>query len=120
MKVQPLSFAIHVLVWVLLLVIPYVSTDQVFNLVLPGSGIKYLLLSVGLSAVLLIVFYFNYYFLIPNFLLAKKYWLYSSFLFLAIATAFLLSGATFFFSDFNPEKLSKTNPAIENSNKNLL
>jgi sensor histidine kinase YesM len=32
---------------------------------------------------------------------------------LAIATAFLLSGTLFFFSDFNPDKLAKTNPTIE-------
>ena len=52
MKVKPFTIAIHALVWVLLLVIPYVSTDQVFNLFVPGSDIKYLLLSVALSAVL--------------------------------------------------------------------
>jgi hypothetical protein len=31
MKIQPFTISIHALVWVLLLVIPYVSTDQVFN-----------------------------------------------------------------------------------------
>ena len=31
MKVKWLNFAIHALAWVLLLVIPYVTTDQVFN-----------------------------------------------------------------------------------------
>jgi len=113
MKVKSLTIATHALVWVLLLVIPYISTDQVFNLFVPGSGIKYLLLSVGLSTVLIIVFYFNYFFLIPRYLLAKKYWLYFLLLFLAIAAAFLLSGATFFFSDFNPEALAKRNPVIK-------
>ena len=113
MKVKPFTIAIHALVWVLLLVIPYVSTDQVFNLLVPGSDIKYLLLCVVLSAVLIIIFYFNYFFLIPKYLLAKKYWLYFLFLLLAIATVFLLSGAIFFFSDFNPEILAKTNPAVE-------
>ncbi len=113
MKVKPLTIALHTLVWLLLLVIPYVSTDQVFNFFVPGSGVKYLLLSVGLSSVLLVLFYYNYFFLIPKYLIVKKYWHYFSFLFLSIVIAFSLSGTTFFFSDFNPEKLSKTNPIIE-------
>lgn len=110
MKYKPFTIAIHGLVWVLLLVIPYVSTDQAFNLFVPESGIRYLLLSVALSTVWLIMFYFNYFFLIPKYLLVKKYWLYFLFLLLAIATVFLLSSAIFFFSDFiNPE----TNQAVE-------
>lgn len=113
MKGKPFTIAIHALVWVLLLVIPYVSTDQVFNSLDPASDIQYLLLCFVLSSVLLLTFYFNYYFLIPGFLLPKKYWIYFSFLLLAIATVLLLSGVIFFFSDFNPEILAKTNPGIE-------
>ena len=113
MKVRSFAIAIHGLVWVLLLVIPYVTTDQVFNSFAPDSGIKYLLLCFSLSAVLIITFYFNYLFLIPKFLLAKKYWIYFLCLLLAVATVFFLSGAIFFFSDFNPENLAKTNPIIE-------
>lgn len=113
MKVKPFIIAIHALVWLLLLVIPYVTTDQVFNSLAPESEAKYLLLCLALSTILITIFYFNYFFLIPKFLLAKKYWLYFLFLLLAIATVLLLSGAIFFFSDFNPEKLAATNPAIE-------
>jgi sensor histidine kinase YesM len=113
MKVKPLAVTIHALVWVLLLVIPYVSTDQVFNLLLPESGTKYLLLSMGLSAILILIFYFNYFFLIPKFFLTKKYWLYFLFLILAIASVLLVSGAIFLISGFNPDSLAKTNPAIE-------
>jgi hypothetical protein len=113
MKAKRFTFAIHALVWVLLLVIPYASTDQIFTLLDPAYDIKYLLLCLVLSAVLIITFYINYLFLIPRYLLAKKYWLYFSFLFLAIATVFFLSGALFVFSDFNPETLAKTNPTIE-------
>lgn len=112
-KVTRLTITIHALIWLLLLVIPYVSTDQVFDLFVPGAGIKYLLLSIGLSTVLIILFYLNYFFLIPKYLLTKKYWQYSLFLFLAIAIAFIISGATFFFSDFNPDKLAETNPVVE-------
>lgn len=113
MKVKTFAITIHVLVWVLLLVIPYVSTDQVFSSLDPATDMKYLLQCLSLSGVLLTTFYFNYYFLIPKYLLPKKYWFYFSFLLVAIAITFLLSGATFFFSDFNPGKLSKTNPIIE-------
>ncbi|MBP7306346.1 MAG: sensor histidine kinase [Saprospiraceae bacterium] len=59
------------------------------------------------------MFYFNYFFLIPRFLLTKKYWLYFIFLFASIATVFYLTVALFIFSDFNPEILAKTNPVIE-------
>jgi hypothetical protein len=113
MKVKPFTIAIHALVWVLLLVIPYVSTDQVFNSLDPAYDIKYLLLCFVLSTVLLLTFYFNYFFLIPRYLLEKRYLIYSLFLLLTIATVLFLSGVIFFFSDFNPELLAKTNPAIE-------
>ena len=113
MKVKSFTVATHTLVWVLLLVIPYVSTDQVFSSLDPASDMKYLLQCFVLSAVLIITFYFNYYFLIPKYLLKKKYWLYFSFLLLTIVITFLLSGATFFFSDFNPEKLAQKNPIVE-------
>jgi len=113
MKNKRFILATHALVWVLLLVIPYISTDQVFSSLDPASDIKYLLLCFVLSAVLLLLFYFNYLFLIPKYLLAKKYWLYFSFLLLAIVAVFLLSGTLFSFSDFSPQTLAKTNPAIE-------
>lgn len=113
MKVKRFTIVIHALVWVLLLVIPYVSTDQVFNSLDPAYRIKYLLLCIVLSTVLIIIFYFNYFFLIPQYLLAKKYWHYFTFLLLAIATVLVLSGVIFFLSDFNPETIAKTYPAIE-------
>ena len=88
MKNKPFTVAIHALVWVLLLVIPYVSTDQIFNFFVPEAGGTYLILSLGLSSVLLTVFYYNYFVLIPQYLLTQKYWQYFVFLFLAIAIAF--------------------------------
>jgi hypothetical protein len=59
------------------------------------------------------IFYFNYFFLIPKYLLAKKYWFYFLLLLLAIVMVFLLSGVIFFLSDFNSEILPQTNPSIE-------
>lgn len=113
MKVKPFIIAIHALVWLLLLVIPYVTTDQIFDFLDPESDLKYLLLSLVLSSVLLATFYFNYFFLIPKYLLTKKYGRYFLFFLLLIAAVLILSNTIFFLSDFNPETLSKTNPIIE-------
>jgi hypothetical protein len=113
MKANPITIAIHALVWISLLIIPYATTDQVFSSLDPTYDLKYLLLCFVLSSILIVSFYFNYLFLIPKFLLPKKYLLYFSFLLLAIATVLLLFGGVFIFSDFNPEKLNKTNPIIE-------
>jgi len=113
MKIKRFTITTHILVWILLLVIPYISTDQLFNAIDPSSDQKYLLLCLALSAVLILIFYFNYFFLIPKYLLTRKYWLYLSFLLLAIVTVFLFSGALFFSSDFTPGILPKNNPAIE-------
>ena len=113
MKVKSFTIAIHALIWVLLLVIPYATTDQVFSLLDPASDIKYLLLCLALSTVLIVIFYFNYFCLIPKYLLAKRYWLYSILLLLSIAAGFLLLVVIFLFSDFQSETLVKTNPVIE-------
>ena len=113
MKAKRLTIAIHTLIWVLLLIIPYISTDQVFDSLAPAYDIKYLLLCFTLSGILLITFYFNYFFLIPRYLFGKKSWLYFLILLLTIAGVVLLSNVIFFFSDFNPEKLAQTNPTIE-------
>jgi len=113
MKVKSLNIAIHILVWLLLLVIPYVSTDQVFSSLDPATDMKYLLQCLALSAILITTFYFNYYFLIPKFLLKEKYWIYFSFLLLTVVMTFVFSGATFLFSDFNPEKLALKSPIVE-------
>ena len=113
MKVKAFTIVAHSLIWVLLMVIPYVSTDQVFNAIDPASDIQYLLLSLILSAVLIIIFYFNYFFLIPKYLVSKKYWRYFLLLLLTIATVFLLSGVILHFSDFNLQTLARTNPIVE-------
>lgn len=114
MKVKPFTLATHSIVWIFLLAVPYVSTDQVFDLVAPESEIKYLLLSIVLSILLIIIFYFNYFILLPRYLLAKKYLHYFSFLLLAVIIVFLLSSAAlFYFFDFNTEILAGTNPDFE-------
>ncbi|GHT36679.1 sensor histidine kinase [Bacteroidia bacterium] len=113
MKAKKLTIAVHIFVWLLLLVIPYISTDQVFNSLDPASDVKYLLLCLSLSSVLLAAFYFNHFFLIPKFLFAKKGWLYFLVLLLMIAAVFSFIGIIFVSFGFNPETLDKTNPIVE-------
>jgi len=62
---------------------------------------------------LLITFYFNFYFLIPRLLFIKKGWPYALVLLLMIAVVLFLLGTIFVFSDFSPEALIQTGPAIE-------
>lgn len=113
MQVKPFAIAMHALIWVLLLVVPYMSTDQVFHSLEAASDRNYLLLCLVLSAVLLTAFYFNYYLLIPRLLLVKQYWLYFISLSLTIAAVLILSGVIFFLSDFNPDALARINPTVE-------
>lgn len=113
MKAKRLTIAIHILVWLLLLVIPYISTDQIFELLDSDSEIQYLLLSFTISGVLLVTFYLNYFLLIPKYLFAKKNWLYFLVLLLTIAVVFILVAAIFILSGFTPERLAQTDPAIE-------
>lgn len=113
MKAKRLTIAIHTLVWLLLLVIPYISTDQVFELLNSDFDIKYLFLSLALSSILLVTFYFNYFFLIPKYLFAKRSWLYFLVLILLVAIVFFLIGVVFILFGFTPETLDKTDPAIE-------
>lgn len=103
----------HALVWVALLVIPYVSTDQVFSSFDTENDIKYLLQCCALSSVLILCFYFNYFVLIPKFLLRKKYWFYFLFLLITIKGVFLFSGYLFFSSDLNTETAARTNLIVE-------
>lgn len=113
MKIKGFTIATHAVVWVLLFVVPYVSTDQIFSAMEQSSDTKYLLLCLATSSVLVVVFYINHFLLIPRYFVNRKYWLYFLLLFLAIVGVFLLSGITFFVSEFNPGLLPKTSPAIE-------
>lgn len=113
MKAKRLTIIAHILVWFLLLVIPYISTDQVFTLLDPASEVRYLLLCFSLSSVLLVAFYLNYFFLIPKYLFLKKGLPYILLSLLMVAIVFSLLGVMFFSFDFNPDALANTNPVIE-------
>lgn len=113
MKVTRFKIAIHVLVWVLLLIVPYGSTDQVFRTLEPASDLKYLLLCLLLSTTLLGTFYINYLYLVPKYLLTEKYIHYFSFLGSAILVVLSVSGGIFFLPDWDAETFATTNPIVE-------
>jgi sensor histidine kinase YesM len=94
-------------------VIPYISTDQVFQTGLGNANIPYLVLCLFLSAVLVSIFYINYFVLIPRYLLGKMYIKYALWLTVAIVCAILIYGAVFFYSDFNPQTLEGFHPTLE-------
>lgn len=109
MKAKPFTIVMHALVWMLLLVIPYASTDQIFD----SFDLKYLLLCLVLSGVLISIFYFNYLILIPRYLLTKRYFRYFSFLVLAISLVAAVLILVFTQSDLRIVKQAATDPVIE-------
>jgi len=111
MKNLFITISIHVIAWGLLLMIPFLSTNQVIKSFAPTDDISFIPIII-LSLFLIVIFYFNYFVLIPKFLLFKKYLLYASTLVLSIATAFVLSGLFFNLFDFNPDNFASTNPVL--------
>lgn len=113
MKGKVHAISIHVLVWTLLLIVPYASTYQVLRSLIPSANSVSLAPVFVLSTVLIIIFYLNYFYLIPRYLLTKRFLFYFTSLFVAVLSAFLLSGLIFYFSDFKPENLALINPTLE-------
>jgi sensor histidine kinase YesM len=112
MKNKFITISIHVIAWGLLLMVPFISSYHVIkSFASPTDNISYIPI-INLSIFLIVIFYFNYFFLIPKFLLLKKYFLYVITLLLTIATTFVLSGIILHISDFNPNQLKNINPVI--------
>ncbi|HAN18205.1 MAG: hypothetical protein A2X13_07525 [Bacteroidetes bacterium GWC2_33_15] len=105
------TFSIHVIAWGLLLMIPFFSTYQVIKSFAPTDTIS-LVPIVILGLFLIVIFYFNYFVLIPKFLLLKKYLLYVIMLVLSIVIAFILSGVFLNLFDFNPDNMVNINPVL--------
>lgn len=107
------SLTMHALVCLMLLVIPYASTDQVFRSLEPALDNKYKLLCLLLSSVLIATFYINYLILIPKYLLAKKYVFYTLFMIIAISLVISVTGFTFFYTNFGDKTLVEFNTTAE-------
>ncbi|UII29590.1 sensor histidine kinase [Fulvivirga ulvae] len=113
MKNSLLTIKIHIIGWCLLLLVPYLLTRQVYQSIAPVPAEISRIPLLVLSAVLITIFYFNYFLLIPRYLFKKKYWQYFSLLLLAILATFLFSGVVNSLSGFNPHKLADISPLIE-------
>jgi sensor histidine kinase YesM len=112
MKNLFITFSIHVIAWGLLLMVPFMSTYQVIKSFGLADNISSLVPISILSLFLIVIFYFNYFVLIPKFLLLKKYLIYIITLVLSIVIAFVLSVAFFNLFDFNPDNIASINPAL--------
>jgi sensor histidine kinase YesM len=111
MKNLFITISIHVIAWGLLLMVPFFSTHQVIKSFAPSDNIS-LVPIIVLSLFLIVIFYFNYFVLIPKFLLLKKYLLYVILLVLSIVATFVLSGILFNLFDFNPDNMASINPVL--------
>jgi LytS/YehU family sensor histidine kinase len=111
MKNLFITISIHVIAWGLLLMIPFLSTNQVIKSFAPTDDISFIPIII-LSLFLIVIFYFNYFVLIPKFLLFKKYFLYVITLVLSIVAAFILSGFFFNLFNFNPDSMASINPVL--------
>ncbi|MDD3320361.1 MAG: histidine kinase [Paludibacter sp.] len=99
------TISIHVIAWGMLLMIPFLSIQQVVKSFIPIEENFSLVPVFTLSLLLMVIFYFNYFVLIPKFLLSKKYLLYISTLILSIIAAFIVSGFFLNLVDFNHDDI---------------
>jgi LytS/YehU family sensor histidine kinase len=106
-----IAISIHIIVWGLLLMVPFFSTYQVIKSFSQADNFS-LVPIIILSLFLIVIFYFNYFVLIPKFLLLKKYLLYIIMLVLSIVAAFVLSGIFFNLFDLNPDSMASINPVL--------
>lgn len=103
---------IHTIVWVLLLLVPFISNYQVVKSVEASAG-RFLFSPIFILSFLLIgLFYLNYFLLIPHFLLRKKYVLYILVLLAGIVLTMSLSGSLLYLTGFTPERLLEINPVL--------
>lgn len=111
MKNLFITISIHFIAWGLLLMVPFLSGYQVIKSFEPADNIS-LAPIIVLGLFLIVIFYFNYFVLIPKFLLLKKYLLYVITLVLSIVAAFVLSGLFFNLFDVKPDDLASMNPVL--------
>jgi sensor histidine kinase YesM len=106
-----ITISIHIIAWGLLLMVPFLSAYQVIQSFTPTATISFIPIIIS-SLFLIVIFYFNYFVLIPKFLLLKKYLLYVIMLVLSIAAAFILSEVFFNLFGINPGNIASINPML--------
>src|SRR5215468_12176561 len=112
MKSKLTTISLHIVGWCLLLLMPCITTYQHIKYFAPNTNRISFLPTILVSIINIIIFYINYFYLIPRFLFTKKYLNYSflflSCLVLSIALDFLIFRITG--SDW--ESLEVTNPVL--------
>jgi sensor histidine kinase YesM len=106
-----ITISIHFIAWGLLLMVPFLSGYQVIKSFIPTANISFVPIIIS-SLFLIVIFYFNYFVLIPKFLLLKKYLLYVIMLVLSIVAAFVLSEVFFNLFGINPGNIANINPML--------
>lgn len=102
----------HFLAWGLILILLFVTTDQVFESVIPLFDAISLTPIFGFIAMTIFLFYINYILLVPKYFHSKNYWHYFAFLILFILCIISITGFLFYIFDFDKEKLNIINPNI--------
>jgi sensor histidine kinase YesM len=100
------------MLWILLLIIPYVSTYKTlksFNI--NPQQISYTPIVV-MTVTLIALFYINYYYLVPKYLITKKYQQYFLSFIIAAITHILVGMILFRFLNLNPAFIEKQYPII--------
>lgn len=103
MKAKFYNIRIHILVWALLLVIPFTLAYKFSRSFIDDHIEISLTPFIVFTVVLISIFYFNYFVLAPRFLLSRKYWKYILSLLASTFVAFSIPALFFWFSDFNPK-----------------
>ena len=106
------AISIHILAWAMLLMVPFTSTYQVIRSLAPDINHTTFAPVFVLSIVLIAIFYFNYFILIPKFLLVKKYKQYIAAVIGTVAITIAISGLIFNTLGLTPENLANANPVI--------
>ncbi|MGL4597597.1 MAG: sensor histidine kinase [Bacteroidia bacterium] len=112
MKIRFGTITIHALAWALLFIVPFFSTYQVITSFAPAIKGIFIIPIVTMSLSLIGIFYFNYFILIPKFLLPKKYWQYILTFICSIAIAVVIPGLIFYAFGLDPTRLDDANPIL--------
>jgi sensor histidine kinase YesM len=103
------TISIHVIGWCLLLLIPYITTYQHMRSYVPNMTGSSFLPIIIVCVINIVIFYINYFFLIPKFLFGKKYTNYTFLLLLCLLLSFGLALLIFNVTESGPE-FQTTNP----------
>lgn len=105
------TISIHLMAWILLLMVPFLSMYQVTSSIVGDFNRISLLPIIVLSLTLMAIFYLNYFFLMPKFLFKKRYKAYAIVLLFSFAFTIASSYVVFELFGIDPEAdLMSLNP----------